>query len=199
MRITNLHFILSFFALAGLIFFGYHVYKRPPAGAPSVETVEEPAPPEESPFASAEDPLLADARDRAQAGVARAAAAIHSAQAAGRDVKEARRFLAQAQDVFRRAEGAPDYEKAAALAKDSETSAASPPPHAANLERPLTAPPQGTYVVRRGDNLWTIAKSAYGRGSAWVKIWRTNEKKVPDFDVLVAGQELVLPPDPRGR
>jgi nucleoid-associated protein YgaU len=58
---------------------------------------------------------------------------------------------------------------------------------------PGSAP--GTYVVRRGDNLWNIAKksSIYGRGAGWVKIWRANEGKVPDFDQLPVGVTLRIP------
>ena len=66
-----------------------------------------------------------------------------------------------------------------------------------DVEPALVAPRArlSVYVVRRGDNLWNIAKRAdvYGRGVKWVKIWRANEKRVPDFDVLVSGQKLTIP------
>lgn len=51
------------------------------------------------------------------------------------------------------------------------------------------------YEVRGGDSLWKIAKMPrhYGRGSLWVKIWRANEKKIPDFDLIYARMMLLIP------
>ncbi|MBN1621906.1 MAG: LysM peptidoglycan-binding domain-containing protein [Endomicrobiales bacterium] len=51
------------------------------------------------------------------------------------------------------------------------------------------------YKVCRGDCLWNIAKlpQHYGRGSMWVKIWRANESKIPDFDIIYTGQMLYIP------
>jgi nucleoid-associated protein YgaU len=49
--------------------------------------------------------------------------------------------------------------------------------------------------VRRGDSLWAIAKMPrhYGRGAFWTKIWRANEKKIPDFDIIYPRQVLLIP------
>ena len=33
----------------------------------------------------------------------------------------------------------------------------------------------------------------YGRGARWVTIWRANEKKIPDFDVIIPSQVLYIP------
>jgi nucleoid-associated protein YgaU len=51
------------------------------------------------------------------------------------------------------------------------------------------------YTVKRRDNLWKIAKMKqhYGRGSMWPVIWRANEKKIPDFDVLRVRLVLAIP------
>jgi hypothetical protein len=51
------------------------------------------------------------------------------------------------------------------------------------------------YTVKHGDCLWNISKMPqhYGRGSMWVKIWRANESKIPDFDIIYSGQILVIP------
>lgn len=51
------------------------------------------------------------------------------------------------------------------------------------------------YKVKYKDNLWNIAKIGkhYGRGAMWVKIWRANEKKIPDFDIIHSGQILIIP------
>lgn len=53
------------------------------------------------------------------------------------------------------------------------------------------------YIVKRGDCLWNIAKMEgnYKRGSKWVKIWRANEKNIPDFDLIRTGQIIYIPGD----
>jgi len=57
-----------------------------------------------------------------------------------------------------------------------------------------------SYTVRRGDCLWNIAKMKkhYGRGSMWVKIWRANEEKIPDFDLILPKQVLFIPAVKKG-
>ena len=36
-------------------------------------------------------------------------------------------------------------------------------------------------------------KEHYGRGSYWVRIWRKNEKLIPDFDRIFRGQRIIIP------
>lgn len=54
-----------------------------------------------------------------------------------------------------------------------------------------------SYRIKRGDNLWDISKrkDVYGRGAKWVKLWRANEEKIPDFDYIYRGQVLKVPRD----
>lgn len=51
------------------------------------------------------------------------------------------------------------------------------------------------YRVKRNECLWNIAKMKkhYGRGSAWVKIWRANEKIIKDFNLIFPRQVLFVP------
>lgn len=97
----------------------------------------------------------------------------------GKDIVQGQLTLRAAKEYL--AQG--DYENAFTLAKQSIKEFKSAP--FLNLE----------YIVIRGDNLWNIAKMSkhYGRGSEWVKIWRANEKRIPDFDLIYSGQVLVIP------
>jgi nucleoid-associated protein YgaU len=96
------------------------------------------------------------------------------------------RDLAKGQATLRRAKeefSKENYDEAIGLAKRS-------------IEELKTAPKlEVRYTVKRGDNLWNIAKMErhYGRGSLWVKIWRANEKIIPDFDLIYRGQVIVIP------
>ena len=51
------------------------------------------------------------------------------------------------------------------------------------------------YKVKYQDCLWKISlmPEHFGRGSGWVKIWRANEKQIPDFDIIRPGQNLLIP------
>ncbi len=49
----------------------------------------------------------------------------------------------------------------------------------------------GDYVVKRGDNLWNIAKDHYGDPMVWPKISDANKLRNPD--IINIGQELMLP------
>jgi len=59
-----------------------------------------------------------------------------------------------------------------------------------------TVSPAGTistssYVVVKGDNLWSIAVRTYGDGYKWVEIAKANKLKNPDL--IYPGNVLVLP------
>lgn len=55
--------------------------------------------------------------------------------------------------------------------------------------------PSGTrsYIVKKGDTLFAIARSQYNDASKWRDIWNANRDRVSDKDKLSIGQELVLP------
>ena len=64
------------------------------------------------------------------------------------------------------------------------------PPRAA--PEPIPAEPaQRTYTIRKGDNLWKIAKDVYGDGQRWVDIRDANPGLNPKK--MAIGQEIILP------
>jgi len=71
--------------------------------------------------------------------------------------------------------------------------------------QPATGPsgPAGTvapkpYVVRRGESLWTIARTVYGRSSPDVITYMVDANKdtIKDRDSLREGQTILIPPLP---
>jgi len=51
------------------------------------------------------------------------------------------------------------------------------------------------YTVSKGDCLWNISKKKeyFGKGSMWYKIWRKNQSKIKNFDIIYPGQKLIIP------
>ncbi len=52
---------------------------------------------------------------------------------------------------------------------------------------------QMIYVVQPGDTLWAIANRHYRHGSRYTIIYRANQHRIPDADVIRPCQKLVLP------
>lgn len=50
-----------------------------------------------------------------------------------------------------------------------------------------------TYVVEKGDSLWTIAVKFYGNGGQWQQIYEANRDRIPDPAKLRPGTELIIP------
>ena len=50
-----------------------------------------------------------------------------------------------------------------------------------------------SYIVRKGDTLFAIARAEYNDASKWRDIWDANRDRVPNKDRLSIGQELILP------
>lgn len=62
-------------------------------------------------------------------------------------------------------------------------------------KRPVKAKKKAkTYAVKRGDNLWNIAKKHYGKGAQWRKIYNRNKKVIgSNPNLIYPGQKYVIP------
>lgn len=49
------------------------------------------------------------------------------------------------------------------------------------------------YVVKRGDNLWNIARGKYKEGVAWVKIFNANKEMIQNPDLIYPYQQFIIP------
>lgn len=50
-----------------------------------------------------------------------------------------------------------------------------------------------TYTVVKGDSLWKIAKSVYGKGSMWKTIYEANKDIIKNPNLIYVGQVLEIP------
>ena len=80
----------------------------------------------------------------------------------------------------------------------AETKAETPPPAAEAA--PMQAAPVASadYTVQKGDNLWNIAGRAdiYGNAYQWPLIYRSNQAKIRDADLIFPGQQFSIDRNP---
>lgn len=50
-----------------------------------------------------------------------------------------------------------------------------------------------TIVVQEGDWIYDIARKEYGSMFAWEKIYKANQDKISDPNIIYPGQKLILP------
>jgi len=50
-----------------------------------------------------------------------------------------------------------------------------------------------TQIIPEGKYLFLLAREIYGNPYLWVLIYRENQDKIPDPDILISGKELVIP------
>jgi len=50
-----------------------------------------------------------------------------------------------------------------------------------------------TFIIRRGDNLWMIAKRLYGQGIRYSTIYQANTDQIRNPDLIYPGQVFVIP------
>ena len=73
-----------------------------------------------------------------------------------------------------------------------------PAPEPEPVPEPAPAPApapsvEGTYTVKAGDCLWSIAQEAYGTGTKWGVIYSAKKASVKDPAAIQIGQVLVIP------
>lgn len=71
--------------------------------------------------------------------------------------------------------------------------------------KPIISPPKAprqqsnapstnqTYIVKKGDCLWKIAKHFYGNGSLYTKIYNANRGKIKNPNLIFPGQVFIIP------
>ena len=90
-------------------------------------------------------------------------------------------------------EPAPEPEPEPAPEPEPEP-APTPEPEPVPEPAPAPAPSvEGTYTVKAGDCLWSIAQEAYGTGTKWGVIYSANKASVKDPAAIQIGQVLVIP------
>jgi nucleoid-associated protein YgaU len=174
LKITKLHIILLVVVLAFGTIFSYQYQQERKRQAAIAEAQRRKA---------EEDARERLAREQQQAAAVKAVAVAGEYWLTG---KKEGKDLAIPQETLRKAKEsltAGNFELAESMARQA-------------IEEFKTAKTLNvTYTVKRGDSLWRIARMTahYGKGSMWPVIWRANEHKIPDFDVLRRNQVLLIP------
>lgn len=62
-------------------------------------------------------------------------------------------------------------------------------------KRPTTTVKQRTYTVKKGDNLWNIAKKYTGKGARWTEMWAINKTKSrsKNPNLIYPGEVFTIP------
>lgn len=62
-------------------------------------------------------------------------------------------------------------------------------------KRPVTKPKPRVYTVKKGDNLWNIAKKYTGRGARWTEMWVINKSKSRSKNphLIYPGEKFTIP------
>ncbi|MGB5839042.1 MAG: Ig-like domain-containing protein [Brucella anthropi] len=109
----------------------------------------------------------------------------------------ANQVLATARVPFRREAG--ENISAVASDTDGQTAAASEAigDKAASSATPLQKV-DGSVIIRRGDNLWTISKRAYGKGTRYTTIYLANRDQIRNPDLIWPGKVFNMPKEPVG-
>ncbi|MFK4824025.1 LysM peptidoglycan-binding domain-containing protein [Paenochrobactrum sp. BZR 588] len=55
---------------------------------------------------------------------------------------------------------------------------------------------RGSVIIRKGDNLWTISKRTYGKGTRYTTIYLANRDQIRNPDLIWPGQVFTMPSEP---
>jgi len=75
--------------------------------------------------------------------------------------------------------------------KKSDKGTTIPGANTVTKESNITPTKDGTYIVKKGETLWSIAEEAYGSGYNWVDI--AKENKIANGNEIEIGQKLNIP------
>jgi nucleoid-associated protein YgaU len=179
MKITRLHLLLFLIALlaAGYVYQFYFTRMREREEA-AVQLAKE-AEQKKIEAEQQKQQMIAQQKEVARQVIAVAGEYWIITKKDGRDVAQGQETLHKAKELLAQ----DDFYNAIELARQSIDE--------------LKAAPTLTvyYTVRHGDTLWKISKMPqhFGCGGKWTKIWRANEKKIPDFDHICPHQVLLIP------
>lgn len=97
------------------------------------------------------------------------------------------KVLATARVPFRRVEGENIAAVAPSAPAQEDVQVTEPQP----LEEA-----EGSVIIRKGDNLWTISKRTYGSGLRYTTIYLSNRDQIKNPDLIWPGQVFVMPKEP---
>ena len=133
----------------------------------------------------------------AQAAIDQAKAALSKAQAAGAAWRDTDGIIKQAEELQQKG----DYEGAKRMADMARTQAENALEQKKREEARLAAQMQtempskmDQYVVKPGDSLWQISgmDEVYGNPYEWPLIYKTNQDKIRDADLIYPGQQFAI-------
>ncbi len=133
---------------------------------------------------STDDPAPGVSEADPAAGGVPAARAVDSRAHAARDVV----FEPEPSQSLNREPNASDSTAGSRRAIAGSTTA--PQPRAASHSERVEAT---DHVVERGENYWTISRQYYNSGRYHRALWKANESKYPDINVLHVGDIIVVP------
>ncbi len=54
-----------------------------------------------------------------------------------------------------------------------------------------------TVIIKKGDNLWTIARDTWGRGITWSTLYQANKDQIRNPHWIYPGQVFIMPASPK--